>query len=510
MMKRRISQITESDEVRGASASKKPNRSTSDILHVEDKNENSDADTEIADEEPSHHPPTVYLDPNIRLMRVNDLPNHQNVWSKSLSDLFRGDLECMLQLNYMFQLSWMMSHLPVQSRTIPITVVHGLRGMSQSVLQSESLHFPSVRIIFPHLPIAYGTHHTKAMFLIYRSGHLRVVIHTANMISQDWGRKTQGIWTSPLLPKKSSDAPNSTSAFERDLLQYISAYDGRLSTWHKRLAEYDYSSCKATLIASAPGRHTGDALKRWGHLRLRECLADIAVPDDCRESSTVVCQFSSIGSLGPTDAWLANELGLSLSAASNTSEMPDLRLVFPTVENVRTSLEGWDAGESIPFNSKNWNKQKGYMRPRLCQWSAKRAGRERAMPHIKTFTRVSPTGTIAWFLLTSSNLSKAAWGSFEKGGTQLMIRSYELGVLLAPHHFQAFPGQRLLLRNVTPDVAPNIDLVASAPSTSNAGDVVVPIRLPYDLPLVPYEAEDEPWTVDLPRSQVDSVGRRKL
>ena len=29
----------------------------------------------------------------------------------------------------------------------------------------------------------------------------------------------------------------------------------------------------------------------------------------------------------------------------------------------------------------------------------------------------------------SSNLSKAAWGQFEKNRSQLMIRSYELGVL---------------------------------------------------------------------------------
>ena len=32
----------------------------------------------------------------------------------------------------------------------------------------------------------------------------------------------------------------------------------------------------------------------------------------------------------------------------------------------------------------------------------------------------------------SANLSKAAWGSFEKNGTQLMIRSYEIGVLCTP------------------------------------------------------------------------------
>lgn len=32
----------------------------------------------------------------------------------------------------------------------------------------------------------------------------------------------------------------------------------------------------------------------------------------------------------------------------------------------------------------------------------------------------------SWFLLTSSNLSKAAWGALQKNNSQLMIRSYEV------------------------------------------------------------------------------------
>jgi tyrosyl-DNA phosphodiesterase 1 len=37
----------------------------------------------------------------------------------------------------------------------------------------------------------YGTHHTKMMFLVYTNG-IRVIIHTANLIEDDWGLKTQG------------------------------------------------------------------------------------------------------------------------------------------------------------------------------------------------------------------------------------------------------------------------------------------------------------------------------
>jgi len=39
------------------------------------------------------------------------------------------------------------------------------------------------------------------------------------------------------------------------------------------------------------------------------------------------------------------------------------------------------------------------------------------------------------FCIHSANLSKAAWGALEKNGSQLMIRSYELGVLFLPEQF---------------------------------------------------------------------------
>ena len=39
---------------------------------------------------------------------------------------------------------------------------------------------------------------------------------------------------------------------------------------------------------------------------------------------------------------------------------------------------------------------------------------------------------IAFLVVTSHNLSKAAWGALQKNETQLYIMHYELGVLLLP------------------------------------------------------------------------------
>jgi len=65
------------------------------------------------------------------------------------------------------------------------------------------------------------------------------------------------------------------------------------------------------------------------------------------------------------------------------------------------------------------------------QWKATRTGRDRAMPNIKSYTRISPDSKeIPWFLLTSANLSKAAWGSSKQYGYS--IGNYEAGVVFIP------------------------------------------------------------------------------
>ena len=103
------------------------------------------------------------------------------------------------------------------------------------------------------------------------------------------------------------------------------------------------------------------------------------------------------------------------------------------------------------------------------------------MPHIKTYARYLDDGRLGWALLTSSNLSQAAWGKLEKRGTQLYVKSYELGVLLLP--------------SLQPDGAR--DLVASASASASAGESTAVVPLPYSIPPVPYRAHEVPWSNDV-------------
>ncbi|KAL6843038.1 hypothetical protein ACP4OV_027112 [Aristida adscensionis] len=172
--------------------------------------------------------------------------------------------------------------------------------------------------------------------------------------------------------------------------------------------KFDYSS-SMMLIGSVPGYHLGPNIKKWGHMKLRSVLEG----------------FSSLGSLD--EKWM-DEFACSLSSGKSDDDGLPLGIgkpliVWPTVEDVRCSIEGYAAGSCIPSPQKNV--EKDFLKKYWARWKADHVGHCRAMPHIKIFTRYNGQN-ITWFLLTSSNLSKAAWGALQKNNTQLMIRSYEV------------------------------------------------------------------------------------
>ncbi|PIO55448.1 hypothetical protein TELCIR_23165, partial [Teladorsagia circumcincta] len=78
-------------------------------------------------------------------------------------------------------------------------------------------------------------------------------------------------------------------------------------------------------------------------------------------------------------------------------------------------------------------------------------------------------GVPQWILVTSANLSKAAWGDLQKNKTQLMVRSYELGVLI-----------------MDPER----------------------VKLPYDYPIAKYGPTDNPWICDISYTEADSHGKQ--
>jgi len=451
------------------------------------------------------------INSNINLTAVESLNDKYNNNAVTLSSLLSKKKSTnIIQFNFLLDLDWFMSQVPEHSKdTAKILFIHGMRD----VLVPESTQiYPNTRFLKPHIPLPYGSHHTKAMLLFYEDDTMQVIIHTANLVPSDWYYKTQAVWSSPFLSKKTEEYIQSGKEceFEKELCKYIKYYNiPVLNRLAERVSLYNFEDCKAILISSVPGIHRGNELNKWGHLQLKDILSlkfKMKFDESNKtKQSYIISQISSIGALGKDDRWLDKEFGNSLRYTdSGIDSNTNLKLIYPTVDNVRNSIEGWSGGNSLPFSNSNWQKQSNYMNKILHIWKAENSGRTRAMPHIKTFTRID-NDEISWFLLTSANLSKAAWGTLQKQGKQLMIRNYELGVLLLPELFNKNENVKLINY-----YGKNKD------SEFDSKTKMVNIPIPFDLPLTPYPPKSIntdpntmlPWTWDIQRNDLDLFGNK--
>lgn len=244
----------------------------------------------------------------------------------------------------------------------------------------------NVKLHCAYMPEMYGTHHSKMLILLRHDDTAQVIIHTANMIPQDWTNMTQGMWRSPLLPLLKSSASNDGNVnqvppigtgekFKIDLLNYLRAYNTKRSvcrTLVEQLDKYDFSAIKAALIASVPGRHNiHDASEetKWGWAALKQALRTVPVQEG---KSEIVIQISSIATLGPTDTWLRKTVFDSLKTSRNkTKEEPSFKVVFPTPDEIGRSLDGYQSGASIHTKTQSTQqaKQLQYLKPMFCHWA---------------------------------------------------------------------------------------------------------------------------------------------
>jgi tyrosyl-DNA phosphodiesterase-1 len=132
---------------------------------------------------------------------------------------------------------------------------------------------------------------------------------------------------------------------------------------------YDFSAIRASLIASVPGRHRVTDDSTWGWPGLKHALRSVP----CQEGkSDIVVQISSIATLGPKDTWLRETLFKALSTSrAGASASASFKVVFPTADEIRRSLDGYASGGSIhtKIQSGQQVKQLEYMTPIFCHWA---------------------------------------------------------------------------------------------------------------------------------------------
>jgi len=329
-------------------------------------------------------------------------------------------------------------------------------------MQAEAAKYNNLTLHTAFMPEMFGTHHSKMLILFRHDNNAQVIIHTANMIPFDWANMTQALWKSPLLPKITSKLPlestemGSGSRFKADILNYLKAYDGKRTICQPLVAElskYDFSEIRAALVASVPGKQNMMDVEflqtQWGWLGLQNVLKSVPAVTD--KQPEIVIQISSIATMGGTDKWLDKTFFKALGTSSiDKGTVPKYRVIFPTADEIRRSLNGYRSGRAIhtKIQSAAQAKQVQYLKPLLCHWAGDGpqyasnssgstildGGRKRAAPHIKTYIRFSDSKKewIDWILVTSANLSKQAWGEAPSKDGDVRICSYEIGVLVWP------------------------------------------------------------------------------
>ncbi|KAH8413334.1 hypothetical protein KR009_010047 [Drosophila setifemur] len=426
---------------------------------------------------------------NMFLTAITDSkPTHSESLSVTLQEILDeslGEIESSVQINFMVDIGWLLGHYYFAGiLDKPLLVLYGDESPE---LLSIGKFKPQVTAIGVKMPTPFATSHTKMMLLGYRDNSMRVVISTANLYEDDWHNRTQGVWISPKLPALPEDADTgageSQTGFKQDLMLYLVEYKiSQLQPWIARIRSSDFSAINVFFLGSVPGGHRESSVRGhpWGHARLGGLLAKHATPIDDR--IPVICQSSSIGSLGANvQAWIQQDFVNSLKKDSTPlgklRQMPAFKMIYPSFSNVSGSHDGMLGGGCLPYG-KNTNDKQPWLKDHLQQWKSSDRHRSRAMPHIKSYTRYNlQDRSVYWFVLTSANLSKAAWGCFNKNSNIqpcLRIANYEAGVLFLP---------RFVTGEDTFPLGNNRDGVPSFP-------------LPYDVPLTPYAPDDKPFLMD--------------
>ncbi|OWR54526.1 putative tyrosyl-DNA phosphodiesterase [Danaus plexippus plexippus] len=388
-----------------------------------------------------------------------------------------GELKCSLQINFMVDAGWLLAHYYFAGYSAKKLTI--LYGEESAELRNISAKKPNVEAHQVKMATPFGKHHTKMMLLCYEDGSLRVVVSTANLYMDDWENRTQGLWLSPSCPQLPAESPShsgeSPTGFKRSLLDYLHHYRlPQLAVYVHRVQRCDFSHINVFLVCSVPGTHYSAS---WGFLRVGALLrAHCAVPPQETRSWPLIAQASSLGSYGKDPgSWLTGDFLHHFTKIKDQPQTltppPDLKLIYPSLENVKSSHDGLLGGGCLPYSAAVHVKQP-WLKDFLYQWRALHSERDRAMPHIKSYTRVSPDNSrAAFYLLTSGNVSKAAWGVRNKdGGLRLM--SYEAGVLFLP---------RFVI---------NSDFFPLCPSSA------LRLPVPYDLPPQRYSPDMSPWVSD--------------
>ncbi|KAE8440788.1 hypothetical protein EG329_006566 [Mollisiaceae sp. DMI_Dod_QoI] len=226
-----------------------------------------------------------------------------------------------------------------------------------------------------------GSSHSKILILVYPE-FLRLVIISCNMMDIDTVLGDNH-WYIHDLPKISARAEPEPSSFEVDLLAHLQALCAPDVFLDSIRGVYDYSTVKVHLVTSVPG----------------VCAASIG-------------NLSAKWLNGFNDCALGNA---SIGVAGKDCAVPDLRLFYPSVGDVKKAHESTqDAASNIGCHTRPWDSVPNDIKNIFHHYESKDTGR---LFHQKLILAYNPSDTNAlpyYVYVGSANLSQSAWRALEQ------------------------------------------------------------------------------------------------
>ncbi|KAJ3732045.1 tyrosyl-DNA phosphodiesterase-domain-containing protein [Lentinula guzmanii] len=433
----------------------------------------------------------------------------------------KGEIAFAILSTFALDLPWIYS---LFDPSVPVIMVSQPESSGKASVKNA---LPNWIKTTPFLKGGYGCMHMKFMLIFYKTGRLRVVVSTANLIPYDWRDIENAVWLQdiPLLSRLATFDGQDKESFPYvmkrvlDNVNVAPALSVMLKQDHPNLpirttedicTRWDWTKVKVNLVPSIAGKHEGwPNVILTGHARLMKAVRNIGLQTGkgLREKNLELdYQGSSIGSY--TTQWV-NEFYHSAKGESaedwldkpksRREKLPypvQLKVLFPTLTTVQSSQHGERGGGNLFCKRSQWEARKF---PRqLFHDSRSKAGN--TLMHTKMIVSIiSPKSTkrstpevinvdtesedddndpevintnVGWAYLGSHNFTPSAWGTLSGSAFNpvMNIRNYELGIV--------FPLK---------DMA-EVNKLAC-----------------YERPPRKYSPADSPWQIDMPQIADESI-----
>ncbi|GLB44401.1 putative tyrosyl-DNA phosphodiesterase [Lyophyllum shimeji] len=387
----------------------------------------------------------------------------------------RSEMAFAIMSSYSLDFAWIYQFF---DPTVPVIMVAQPDASGRASLKNV---LPNWIKATPLLRGGRGCMHMKFMLLFYKTGRLRVVISTGNLVAYDWRDMENTVWLQdlPLRAKPIPHDPKAPQDFPtlmQGVLHSLNVQaalrtmiidnhpDLPLKSIEELRTLWDWSNVKVHLVASLAGRHEGwPNVIKTGHPRIMQVVRAMGLRTGKgmgAKELVVECQGSSIGTY--TTQWM-NEFHWSARGESAEDWLdeskkrreklpyPPIKIVFPTKTTVQQSRLGEQGGGTLFCRRRQWA-AKNFPRDRFHD-SRSRGGpvlmHSKMMIATKKETSkgkqaqdsdteddsgdevqvVEPA--IGWAYVGSHNFTPSAWGTLSGSAFNpvLNISNFEIGII---------------------------------------------------------------------------------